>query len=224
MTEIIESWYFRAIVGFLIGGMFMYALKRISRNQVAAEALMRAQFGTLSKLIKDTSTPLYNEVSNIWLEMNRAKIRPQFCTLLLMTPAAVIKVPKLRFGRTVNAEEPEESEELSKPMLMSTTVWLGPDQDHCFSFQPDVIIPAGTIIVVTGPCTLVDVVVANNSQSLFTGSLGQVAILRDSCSPAYRMVIRIKGWQLRPSTMSEAELVRQSALRALPPWEKPESI
>lgn len=192
--------YLPAIISALIGAFVVIGYKRVRRLQTTSLAAQQAGFSVLSKLIRDTSSQLYNEVSNIWLETNRAKLRPQFCSLLIMHPGS--------------------DQIVSKPCLMASSVWLGPDQDHCFSFSPDIVIPAGTLIVATGPCDILDIVIANEYQGFFTTPMGQVGITRTAAGPGHRVTVRLKGWPLRPSTMSEAELVRQASLRAVPPWDR----
>lgn len=203
MTE-----YVAPIVSVLIGMFLVIGYKRIRRAQAAQVTVFNTLLSTLIDTVKDTSTNIYNEVNNLWLEQNRAKLRPQFCSIILMHPSTDIAIPQ--------SGTEERSKTLKIPgCLMSATIWLGPDQEHSFNFAPDVPLPIGTSFVVTGPCSLEDVIIANRSQTNFVGTLGQIAVSRDACHPGMRIVIRLKGWPLRPSTLSEAELVRESQKRGL---------
>lgn len=185
----------------VIAVFLVFGYVKIRRAQSVQSVELMNLFRGLTTKVEDTSTNIYNEVSNIWLETNRAKLKPQFCSLLIMHPGGV-----------------EGALSESSPCLMATSMWLGPDQEHTVSFAPDIVIPANTLIVVTGPCDLQDIIIANRHQGFFTTPLGQVGITKNQATPGHRVTIRVKGWPLRPSTLSEAELVREAQKRAEPPW------
>lgn len=196
MTETLKG-----IAAYVFAGLFLYLFTRQQRKMIADfKAAQTLAFKALTDVVKDTSTNIYNEVSNIWLETNRAKLKPQFCSLLIMHPGGV--------------------EIVNNPCLMATSMWLGPDQEHTVSFAPDIVIPANTLIVATGPCDIQDIIIANQHQGFFTTPMGQVGITKNQATPGHRVTIRVKGWPLRPSTMSEAELVREAQKRAEPPWDR----